>query len=213
MRALTLTTLILLLAGCAGRGARPDETALLELVLPTPEYADGSLYTVETGITLFEDLRARRVGDVLTVVLTERTDASKSASTTTAKDTSFNLEPLPLAGQTIDTTALDSGKEFEGTGNSVQNNRLTGSITVTVTQVLGNGLMRIQGQKWITINQGREYLSIQGLVRSQDVRADNSVFSTQIANARIGYSGTGALADANREGWLTRLFGSVLSPL
>ncbi len=202
-----------LLVACATPPADIPLAASPSVAYPSHDYAGGAIYSPATAMSLFEDVTARRVGDLLTVVLSERTDASKSASTSTARETGFALGAGSLLGRDFDPANLDTSKEFEGSGSSVQNNRLTGSLTVTVVDVLPNGLLVVEGEKWITINQGREYLKIRGQVRSVDVGADNSVLSTQIGNARLAYSGSGALASANREGWLTRLFGSVLSPL
>ncbi len=204
-----------LLAGCsvAPQQPPPDLPALPELPLASMTATQGSIYSAAPRLVLFEDVRARNVGDVLTVVLSERTDASKSASTATDRATAFELSPGPLFGTDVSGSQLDGSQDFAGNGSSSQNNSLSGSLTVTVVGVLNNGLLAIQGEKWLTLNQGKEYLRIAGHVRGADVRPDNSVLSTQIANARITYSGTGALHDANRQGWLTRLFASVLSPL
>ncbi len=203
-----------LLGGCATTAERaPALPPLPQAAYPSHDYAGGAIYSPATSMSLFEDQRARRVGDLLTVVLSERTDASKSATTSTARETGFSLGAGSLLGRDFDPANLDTSKDFEGSGSSVQNNRLTGSVTVTVVEVLPNGLLVVEGEKWITINQGREYLRIRGQVRSADVGSDNSVLSTRIGNAQLAYSGSGALASANREGWLTRLFGSVLSPL
>ncbi len=205
----------LLLGGCA---VAPQQPPMVPPALPVMQMTagtatDGAIYSASPRLVLFEDVRARSVGDVLTVVLSERTNASKSASTATDKETGFELSPGPLFGTDVSGSTLDSSQDFAGNGSSSQNNSLTGSLTVTVVGVLDNGLLAIQGEKWLTLNQGKEYLRIAGHVRGADIRTDNSVLSTQIANAQITYSGAGALHDANRQGWLTRMFASVLSPL
>lgn len=205
----------LLLAACATAPQQPP-SELPAMPVPLTAMApttDGSIYSAAPSLVLFEDVRARRVGDVITVVLTEQTNASKSASTSTDRETAFELSPGPLFGRDVSGSSLDSSQDFAGNGSSVQNNSLSGSVTVTVVGTLPNGLLAIQGEKWLTLNQGQEYIRIAGYVRSQDVRSDNTVLSTQVANARIAYSGNGALHDANRQGWLTRFFGSLLSPL
>ncbi|MEM1090137.1 MAG: flagellar basal body L-ring protein FlgH [Pseudomonadota bacterium] len=205
----------LLLGGCA---VAPQPAPMVPPALPVMPMSavttsDGAIYSATPRLVLFEDVRARSVGDVLTVVLSEQTNASKSASTATDKETGFELSPGPLFGTDVSGSTLDSSQDFAGNGSSSQNNSLTGSLTVTVVGVLDNGLLAIQGEKWLTLNQGKEYLRIAGHVRGADIRTDNSVLSTQIANAQITYSGAGALHDANRQGWLTRMFASVLSPL
>lgn len=213
LRPLIAILLFSALSACVQRAAiepLPDPTLL---AIPQPTYVGGSIYSASSGMALFEDLRARRVGDLITVILTERTDARKSASTTTDKGSSLEVSAATLFNHSFSPTSVDSEKAFEGSGSSVQNNSLTGSVTVVVTRVLANGLLLIEGDKDININQGHETLHIKGMVRPIDIQADNSVLSTRIASAQIAYTGSGALAAANREGWLSRLFGSLLSPL
>ncbi len=205
---------LFLVAACTPRVVKEP----VPITMPPPDlaqhtYAEGSIYSQAHAVSLFEDLRARRVGDLLTVVLSERTDASKSATTSTSKEIGFGIDAGSLMEKPFEAHTLDSQKEFAGSGNSAQNNRLTGSLTVTVIDVLSNGLLVVRGSKDVVINQGRETLYVQGLVRPVDVGANNTVLSTQIANAHVAYTGSGALNDVNREGWLTRFFGSILSPL
>ena len=213
--ALFLGLMATLLSACASKPQQvpPTLPVMPPLSAPQQPSVQGAIYNSAPRLVLFEDVRARHVGDVITVVLTEQTNASKSASTATDRETSFELSPGPLFGADISASQLESGQDFSGNGSSSQNNSLSGSLTVTVVGVLGNGLLAIQGEKWLTLNQGKEYLRIAGHVRGADVRPDNSVLSTQIANATITYSGTGALHEANRQGWLSRLFANVLSPL
>ena len=107
--------------------------------------------------------------------------------------------------------AADSS-DFTGEGNSAQSNSLAGDISVTVVKRYANGNLLIRGQKWITINQGREFVRLEGMVRAVDVQPDNTVPSTKVANALISYGGQGALADANAKCWLARFFDSPLTP-
>ena len=219
---LTSLALTVLASGCASRlgpmGGGEFTPAPPPVVAP-PTYEGGSLYTATHSMRLFEDLRARRVGDVITVLLNERTDASKSANTSTAKDSTVGISPSTLLGRPVTRNGssatevtLSGEREFEGSGASSQSNQLNGSITVTVVDVLPNGLLAVQGEKWIQINQGREYVRLKGLVRAIDVSSRNSVNSSQIANAQIAYGGKGSLNDANREGWLARFFSNVVWP-
>jgi len=103
-------------------------------------------------------------------------------------------------------------RDFSGDGASSQQNSLSGEITVTVERVLSNGNLMIRGQKNIGINQGSEYIKLSGIVRPQDIRSDNSVVSTRIANAHIVYGGQGVINDANNQGWLARFFNSPVFP-
>jgi len=172
----------------------------------------GSLYRAGADVRLFEDRTARRVGDILTIQLVERTDASKSASTSVSKDASIEIPNPTLFGQmvskhgyTLDVDA-EANRLFEGEGESDQSNRLTGNITAVVVGVYPNGNLMVRGEKQLTLNQGDEFIQIAGVVRPDDIGADNTVLSSKVADAQITYAGTGAAADANAVGWLGRFF-------
>ncbi len=216
--AILILPLLGLLGGCASpRGEAPEFTATLPPpapVAPAPA-ASGAIYQPGRALSLFEDLRARRVGDILTIVLEERTDAEKKADTTVDKSSESGLGlGGTFNGQGIPETkaSANSGHKFETTGDSKQSNKLQGRITVTVARVLPNGNLVVQGEKWITINHGDEYIRIRGIVRPVDIRPDNTVSSTRVADAQVIYSGKGTLARANRPGWLTEFFLSPLMP-
>lgn len=180
---------------------------------------NGAIYQAGYDVTLFEDIKAKRVGDILTILLVEQTDAKKSANTETSRDTEVSIPDPTLFGGTVEiggrnilNNSLSSEHSFEGDGDSSQSNKLDGNITVSVIEVLPNGNLMVQGEKWISINQGDEYIRLQGIVRPIDIRADNTVFSTQVGNILIKYGGTGTLANSNRKGWLAEFFTSVLWP-
>lgn len=227
-----LALLALLLGGCASvpRSEGPNYRPAHPPVLPPPAVDNGSIYQMGHEVRLFEDIKARRVGDVLTIVLQERTQASKSASTETSKSSDVNIANptlfgsspqfnvpgiVPLAsnrGNSLE-TGISSGTSFSGEGDASQSNSLTGNITVTIADVLPNGNLVVRGEKWLTLNQGEEFIQISGIVRPQDVTTSNTVVSTLVADARITYSGKGQLADTQRSGWLTRFFNSPVWPL
>jgi flagellar L-ring protein precursor FlgH len=214
---------ILWLAGCTTGSVltRPGEPEFAP-VLPMPSQPamqhNGSIYMSSAPRPLFEDIKARQVGDLLTVILDEQTDASKSASTGITKDNSTDIGAPTILGQdpTLGgnplTTGLESSNDFSGEADSSQSNKLQGSITVTVAEVLPNGNLRIQGEKWIAINQGDEYVRLRGIVRPVDIAPTNTVYSTQVADAQITYRGKGATADSNAMGWLARFFISPIWP-
>lgn len=183
-------------------------------VEPLP-VSDGSIYKSGFGVALFEDAKAHRIGDIITIILQEKTNASKSASTNTAKDAEVSIAAPTLFGQGVTrngrdilSASIDAERDFAGEGDSTQSNSLTGRITVTVVDVFSNGNLMIRGEKLLTLNQGSEHVRISGIVRASDVSPTNTVFSTQVANARIVYGGQGVLADANTKGWLQRVFDS-----
>jgi len=220
---MTAALLALLLSGCGNTPVRDPAYASARPAVPAEQAApSGSIYA-STGLVLFEDQRPRRVGDVLTVRLVESTNATKSASTNTKKQDSVSIANPSLFGTNVQWNAwqrspfanrtnlglgatLDSSQDFKGDAGSSQKNSLSGSVTVTVAEVLPNGNLLVRGEKLIAINQGHEYVRLSGIVRPADVQPDNSVLSTQVADAQISYGGKGALADANEHGWLTRFF-------
>lgn len=213
--------------GCSSNKIKVD-TAGFETVRPSymtpPPKQNGSIFQAGYEVSLYEDIRARRVGDIITVLLTENTNASKKASTSTSKDTTVGLESPTLFGRefrfnlarpfsspkknaTLQTN-VSGANSFDGEGDAAQSNSLTGNITVTVSEVLPNGNLIVKGQKRLTINQGDEYVQFSGIVRPLDITADNTVLSTKVADARIAYVGDGMVADANTQGWLGRFFNS-----
>lgn len=174
---------------------------------------EGGLYMADKNLALFSDVKARRVGDMITIVLNERMQASKSASTDATKDTTLDTGNPLLFGSAVTHNGKDvlsnkwaTTQEFAGKGSSSQSNRLDGNITVTVAQVYPNGNLLVRGEKWLTLNQGEEYVQVTGIVRPADIGTDNTLPSYKVADARITYSGNGAVADSNRPGLLARLF-------
>ena len=197
----------------------PDYTPAKPEVAIVDDTNTGGIYAVSTNRFLFEDIRARRVGDVINVILDEQTDASKTASTSSNKDTTIGL-PSPtlfggavtIGGRAILSNDISASSDFSGSGDSSQSNQLSGSIAVVVDEVLSNGNMRIRGQKRLTLNQGSEVVRVAGLIRPTDISPENTVQSNQIADANIIYGGSGLLADANKAGWFTRFITSPLWP-
>jgi flagellar L-ring protein precursor FlgH len=211
---------MLTLGGCS-HVPRPDENfaATLPEEIPVATEANGAIYQAGREQTLFDNAVARRVGDVLTILLVETTNASKSAVTTTKKTTAVQTAapalfgaPLTINGRNILNNSFNGASNFDGEGGSSQSNALTGAISVTVTKRLANGNLLVRGQKWITINQGREYVRLQGIVRTIDIAPNNTVPSTMVANATIAYGERGTLNDANTKGWLARFFDSKWMP-
>jgi flagellar L-ring protein precursor FlgH len=215
------------LVGCVAPAAKPNDPYYSPVLPRTPLPAgqtNGSIYQAGFESNLYGDRKAFRVGDIITITLNERTQASKNASSQIQKDSSTDLSLTSLFGGGVSTkNPLTNGnlslgaeysgsRETDGSGEAGQSNSLTGSITVTVAEVLPNGILVVRGEKWMTLNTGDELIRIAGMVRSDDVATDNTVSSTRIADARITYSGTGAFANASQPGWLDRFFLSPLWP-
>lgn len=198
----------------------PDYQPVPVNIPPQPPINDGGIFRDQTAVHLFQDLKARRIGDIITVVLSERTQASKSANTEITKESDVGLPNPTLFGRPLSlgmsgtTLGIEQTgqREFTAESDSEQNNSLTGVISVTVNNVLPNGNLVVTGEKWINLNQGDEYIRLTGIIRPEDISAGNEIESGKIANARIGYSGTGALAESNVQGWFSRFFSSPLWP-
>jgi flagellar L-ring protein precursor FlgH len=182
--------------------------------------ANGSLFSAVMANSLYSDVKARRVGDIITVRLSENTNATKSAGTTTSRESAVDVQPiLGLGGNAIRIgqeaiqLGMDASNEFTGDAQATQRNSLQGNISVTVVEVLPNQNLIIRGEKWLTLNNGDEYIRLTGVIRPADVTPTNEIQSTKIANARIQYSGTGSFARAQEKGWLTQFFSSTWWPL
>ncbi len=209
-----------LLSACATpKRGDPEFAPALPLRVEAPPQPSDSIYQAGTAWLLMEDLKARRIGDMLTVTLEEKTDAEKTAETGTSKATSADIANPTIFGKTptahgmaIFDNSIDSSSSFDGKGDSSQSNSLTGSVTVTVVDVQSNGNLVVQGEKWININQGEEYIRLRGIVRPIDIKPDNTISSVRVANAQIQYSGDSTLASANETGWLARFFNSSWMP-
>lgn len=222
-RLLVISITALFLCGCVvTQPQMPGDPYYAPVLAPSVVPAtnlNGSLYRENVGLSLFADRKATRVGDIITVVLSERTTSSKSSNIGIKKD---NKMEMPVSGGILGLTPtyngasmdtdVDSKREFKGEADADQSNRLQGNISVTVVDVFPNGTLAIRGEKWITLNRGDEYIRISGLVRPDDVTPENTVISTKIANAKITYSGEGDIANSQRMGWLSNFFNNPIWP-
>lgn len=183
---------------------------------PAAPPANGSIFQASMGYTpLTSGARAQSVGDIITIVLVERTQATKSNSADTSRSGSIGLTP-PSTGplsKLFSPSDIESGGQnsFTGKGGATQSNALSGEITVTIAAVYPNGTMLVKGEKALTLNRGDEYIQISGLVRQADISPDNRIASTRVADAKIIYTGKGEIARASRQGWLQRFF-TMISP-
>jgi len=213
-------TLLLLVAGCGHQptaGAFPAREQRLEQ--PVLSYANGSLWqTSSTGLS--DDLKARRVGDTLTVVVSEQTSASKEASTGTGRSGSVaagipNLLGMEtkLAGLNgMDLTKLLSASTdtaYSGTGSTTRKDNLTATMTARVIDVLSNGNLLIEGRRNVMVNHEDQTIILEGTVRPRDITPDNAINSSLIADARITYSGNGVISDRQRPGWLMNIIDTI----
>ncbi len=223
LQACCATAVLLTVAACHTTHPRKDGSKDDDGTAWTQDAAvpatNGAIFQYGRDVALFENPIAHHIGDLVTIELNEATTAQKNAVTTTTKNTTDALPGMTLLGSaaTIHGTPILSNNiadasKFDGEGASSQSNSLTGGIQVTVVKVLPNGNLLVRGEKQIWLNQGQEYVRLQGVIRPIDLAPDDSISSLKVANARISYGGKGAVNDANTAGWLSRFFNSPWTP-
>lgn len=210
---------VVILAGCGTvpptNVHQPMTTRPPEVTAPPPA-ANGSIYQQGYArLALFEDRRARNIGDTLTIQIEERTNATKKSNSSVDRNGKIEatvpvIQGLPGKSFQGVNISADSANSFEGGGSSGSNNLFTGNITVTVIEVLGNGNLLVSGEKQIAINQGTEFIRFSGVVNPTTINAANTVSSTKVADARIEYKANGYIDEAQMMGWLARFFLTVL---
>jgi flagellar L-ring protein precursor FlgH len=214
--------LALILSGCAAHKQQAPAMPATSVPRPVAEQpqTSGSLWTNRQG-SLFVDLKARQVGDIVTVAIYEEASASKQAQTSTGRSSNmsagiggfFGLEGK-LAGlnKHIDPTELisaDYENDFSGTGSTSRKEDLVATLTTRVVEVFPNGTLRIEGGKTVRVNNEDQIIMLSGIVRSEDISAQNVVSSRYILDANIAYTGKGVLSDKQRPGWMTRILDHV----
>jgi flagellar L-ring protein precursor FlgH len=175
---------------------------------------NGGIYKVGMGDVFFGSQTASRVGDILTINLSETTSSSKSNDASLTKSSSAQVQNPRVVGTevNIDSVLPDGGTNFAGSAGANQSNSLNGTITVTVYDVYPNGVLAIRGEKWVTLNRGDEYIRLTGIIRKQDIKPNNTIDSARVADARITYSGSGEIASGSEQGWVTRLLNRGVVP-
>jgi flagellar L-ring protein precursor FlgH len=168
-----------------------------------------------------DDHKARRKGDIVTILIAEQASASKQASTGTSRKASTTAGIPKLMGLETSMTGIrnwmdlanlisaSSESKFDGTGSTTRNENLSATITAKVVEVLPNGNLMIAGRRNVLVNNEDQLIVVEGTVRSRDISPDNIVSSAQVADARITYSGNGVVSDQQKPGWLTTIFGKI----
>jgi flagellar L-ring protein precursor FlgH len=178
----------------------------------------GSLFSSSSSSSMYSYIPLYAVGDTLTVLLDEEASAQKSAASNLATDNSYELEPITVPGGTLSINGnevefgLNQTQDFGGASDADQSHSLSAKLTVSVVNILTNGNLVVRGEKWLVINNGKEYMRVTGIVRPKDISEQNTISSYQIADARIEFSGTGDQADVQTQGWLSSLFNGSLWP-
>ena len=208
------------LVGCSQLPKKALVEGDTSIVPKMPEIVNtsGSIYQASQPSSfgyqpMFEDRRPRNIGDVLTIVLQENVSASKSSSINAGRNGGVNLgvKTIPhfldglVGGGKVDTD-ISGSNDFKGSGGANAKNTFSGTITVTVQDVMINGNLKVIGEKQIAINQGTEFIRFSGVVNPRTISGSNTVISTQVADARIEYVGNGYIDEAQTMGWLQRLF-------
>ena len=209
-----------LLSGCAAIQATPP-SAVHQPMSVRPEAmatalpANGAIYQTVQARPLFEDRRARRIGDTITINLVERNTAQKSANANATRNGNMTagigpINRLPLKGLNGLELDAEAESDFNGKGAAAANNVFNGTITVTVIDVYPNGNLLVSGEKMVAINQGNEFIRFSGVINPNNVTTANTVQSTQVADARIEYRGSGFIDESNTMGWLQRFFVAIM---
>ena len=175
----------------------------------------GAIFQAGTGYAgLVTGTRARALGDMVTIILVEATTTNKSTTGKTSREGSLGITP-PTKGPLdfLNANALKAAAEgsFTGAGNAAQQSRLNGAVAATIVAIYPNGTAEVVGEKQMMFSQGDEWVQFAGRIRLVDIDSDNRLASSQVANARMVYSGKGAVQQASRPGWLSRFF-SFISP-
>ncbi len=227
MRTILIAFMVfVVLSGCSTTPeVKKIDTSHIPVHTPPPPESPGSIWPGETSRNnFFQDLRARNVGDTLTVIISEKTSAIKEATTSTSRSSSNDIAlkkflGLPLnfgmrdflgQGQPFSPEIQsDYESEFEGSGKTKRSGELSATITVRVVDVLPNGNLVVEGKKDTIVNNEHQYIILSGIVRPDDISEDNTVVSTYVADARIEYSGKGDIAMEQRPGWMRRVLNRV----
>ncbi len=216
MKRLALIALVVT-AGCTS--VPPTNVHQPMTARPSPRFetanANGSIFLAANSRPLFEDRRARYVGDTITVKITESTTASTKSNnkldkSNTASASVSGLSKLPGQGMVGLNLDAKSANAFSGKGEAASNNIFNGNMTVTVIDVMPNGNLLVSGEKQVAIGDEQEFVRISGVVNPSYVDAFNTVDSSRIADARIEYKSSGQLAEGMIMGWLARFFLNVM---
>ena len=232
IKAIVGTTLCFLffLPACSTSHRAIDSTST---VIPKHLYTQKSKQKIQEGAMwpgdtadnlLFEDSKARKVGDIVTVVINETNTSSQSATTNTSKNNTINMQApnlfglptslgvqnfLGLGTQFDPTVNASIANSNQGNGTVTRNGSLTGEISALITEILPSGNFRIEGRRSVTVNNEEQILVLRGIIRPQDINFDNTILSRWIADASISLTGEGVVADEQRKGWLAKVLSKV----
>lgn len=179
-----------------------------------PQATTGSIFNVSGGYApLYTGTRAARIGDPVTILLVENTTASKAVNSKSQKGGGVSITPPAAGPLSVNPDALkaSSSSSFNGGGNAAQTSSLVSTLSVTIAEVRSNGTALVRGEKKMLVSQGDEWVRFSGIIRLSDIDQENQISSTRVADARIEYTGKGALQQSSKQGWLGRFF-NLISP-
>lgn len=212
------------LVGCSASSQSPQITQPVVQPMtyrePAPTYSNpGSIYSGNSYRSLYEDGRARRVGDIVTINVMENSTASQSATTSTTKESTANSGITSLFGMTslfgvpiggaAPLLGVASTNEFDGDGSTSRQNTISATLAARVINVLSDGNMHIEAVREIKVNNETQFMVVSGIIRTRDISTANTIASTQIANAKIEYYGQGILSEKQKPGWLIRFLDAI----
>lgn len=205
-----LLSMALVLTGCNNLPTKLAHTPEFAPVYPVAAektaIPTGAIYNGRNSDMWFGKGRAYAVGDLITVLLNESTQANRQQSGEIKRKNSNDVLPTSLSARLGTGVNLNSSEiNSTGTGVADQTASLTGSIAVTVVEVLANGNLMVRGEKQLALTEGAEVIQVSGIVRPEDISPNNTLQSRRLANAQIAYRGTGDMASATRPGWGTNL--------
>jgi flagellar L-ring protein precursor FlgH len=215
---LAIPLLIVTLSGCV---STVPATAIHQPMSVRPGSKDavtpgnGAIFSNASSRPLFEDRRARFVGDTLTINIVEKTQASKKSDTKAERSQSMDVSVpavigLPFKGVQGMTLGVESGNKFDGTGENTSSNDFISTITVTVIDVYPNGNLLVSGEKLLGLKEGEEFIRFSGVVNPNTITGANTVQSTQVADARMEFKANGFIDSVGVMGWLSRVFLNVM---
>ncbi|MBF0152648.1 MAG: flagellar basal body L-ring protein FlgH [Magnetococcales bacterium] len=220
-----LVAVAMLSGGCGGmtRAAQRPPAPMAYVKPQAPEVLEpkkGSIWQSSDRNTLFLDNKARNVGDLVTVAITEDASAKKDAQTNLKRNGEDDISLGGLFGITaalqkgmsdkfVDAAKIKSNHTFSGQGSTTRSGNLKATISCVVTEVMPNGNLRVEGRRDITVNNENQFIILSGVIRPEDISADNSVLSSKIADARIEYSGDGDVNDQQQQSWFQKFISSV----
>lgn len=211
---LVIAVTALLAGGCVVQQTEVVSPSFDQQLKPTvPAYSNGSIWQA-TSIPLTEDGKARRLGDIVTIVITENATASKQATTATGRSSEISAgipNMLGMEGSSIITKNFSdlsnlinasASSNFDGSGSTTRKESLSATITAKVVDVLPNGNLKIEGRRNVKVNNEDQIVTVKGTIRQRDVTAENTINSIYVADAQITYSGEGIISDRQKPGWL-----------